>query len=179
MILSQQWDPGVSPPPLFLFFLLLSLPLLKLIPDHAHAYRTHISISAWLCLSHFFVSVCTCVCACVCIHVCEWLYELFISGRWCYNLWLSYLCWINKLFPYLRHYDKCIWMRPGTSNMKHKLTLLCGVFQGTWNAADTACGKPKYINVLGGGLLVFIYFVSKQQRLNGVHMIKLNCTSTV
>lgn len=59
------------PPVLFPPFL---LPLLKLIPERAHTYRAHISISARLCLIHLFVFVFTCAClaaiAYECNHVC-------------------------------------------------------------------------------------------------------------
>lgn len=155
-------------PSSFFSSILSFFPPMKLIPDRAHAYRTHISISAWLCLSQSFV------CVCPCALVCEWLYELFISGRlvgWGgYNLQLAYLCWVNKLLPYLRHYDKAI---------QHRLTSLCGAFQGTWNAVDTTCRKSKCISVycIWRSLFLFIHFVSTGGKSNFI--VVALCGTTV
>lgn len=135
---------------------------------HTHAERILVFLPD--CVWLIYLCVCTCVCvaafAHVCIHVCIWLYELCSSGWGCYNLWLQIVCWVNRLFRRLQLYNECIWMGSACLFVgkwkQGELTWQCGVFQGTWSAADTAWKKNGW--KICGWMVKVSYFVGENTR---------------
>jgi len=92
VLFSQQQDPGVPPPHPPPLSLSLSPFTSSHIPERAHAYRIHFSISASLCPIHL------CVCVCIaafahCVHSRVRMIKRTCVGWVCV---LQHVCGVNK-----------------------------------------------------------------------------------
>lgn len=103
-------------------------------------------------------------CVCIWVQSCVWCdYMNYGSegGGSCYNLWLQHVCWVNKLLPYLQHYNKCICTR---RNARLTLTGRCGVFRGTWSAEDKAWRNRKMQENIRRRVCLFLHVLQVTDR---------------